>query len=622
MNGWESTKFKIHAVMTVPGAGAKGADITFNFDVIQYSHEFELNGIPSCTLSIPLGRRADMTGTADGVSEIHRAINVLKVQVPVTVFCRARTLAGTGVTARWPVTEFGGQPKTFVIFRGNASSGAMSKAFGNVRYVLTITHWLADMAYSSALSQSTHPTTPNSFFFPASFGLQDLSSGSLLPAEPGAWTGVGLAMKYFLPNTLTSDFWGGPNPGGQGNTGMKQWFTALSSQDRLNPAQIKADLSTLGLAGCQFDAAAKNTDALRALENFEPKAYVNGAPPFYRLGVPLRLDPHGANMAIVSKNIGEEVGLESLLGYTNTTLWDKLAGQFHANYLFSVVPTVDTAIVVPFIPGLRGPYHRLIKTDEYESCEVYDNQPRALRAVAAIMGRTWSVGAAIGNEDSKEPPPTYEGIGGWFGTCKPGMVLFKQSPLWLTSVSPAFYSGDSVPAFGPINTAIGPQGGQAPSTPAPSRVFKDAQQIWNAYAQSLYVYEVLKHRQGTLSGRVRFDIAPGSLVRIQNSEDKFTWNLIGQKDYMYAYAVVLRVSTSIDAETCKASTAFTLAHVRTEAENADPATSICRHPLWNAIWSGCSLVDDEAFSPVATSITSQPLIQLACGQWPDIPPLF
>lgn len=620
MAGWESSKFKVHAVMEVPGVGANGSTVAFDFDVIQYSHEFELNSIPSCTLSLALGRRADRAADADSVSLVHKAINVLKVQVPVTVYCKAKVLAGIDAKAEWPVND-SNDPKEFVIFYGNASGGAFSKAFGSIRYVLSVTHWLANMAYSSALSESTTPNTPNAFFFPASFNLEDPFGGGFLPLSSPAWVGPAVAQSYFPEGVLLSDFWGGPNPGEKGNTGMKQWFTALSNQDRLNPTQINIGLSILGQPQCQLDEAAKNTDALKALDRFEPRVYEAGQGPSYRLGVPLKMDTHGANTSVISHNISIEIGLEMLEGYTNTTLWDKLAGQFHANYLFSVVPTVDSALVVPFIPGLRGPYHRYIGADEYDNCDVYDNLPRSLRAVAVMMGRTWSAGASLGREQQ----PEFEGIGGWYGVCKSGLVMFKQAPRWLTSVNPGFYSGNSAPIGNPIGTALGAQGaqgGQAPPGHPPARIFKDAQEIWNAYAQSLYVYELLKHRQGTLSGRVRFDIAPGSLVKIQTAEDKFTWNLLGQKDFMHTYAVVLRVSTSIDAEADNACTVLTLAHVRTEAENADPTTSICRHPLWNVIWSGCTLVDDPAFSPISTTVTWDPLVQLVCGQIPDIPSLF
>jgi hypothetical protein len=603
--------------MTGPGIGRGGAAVSFKFDIIQYAHEFELNSIPSCNISLALGRRADMTANPDGVSAIHKAINVLKIQVPVVVYCKARLLDSSGKGVQWPV-DAKGRPTWFVIFRGLAVSGGFRRSFGDARYLLTIAHWLSNMSYSSALSQQSHPTTPNSMYYSAAFHMKD-PSGSTFPDTSPSWVGPGLGLDYFVGNTLTTDFWGGPDPGGKRNTGLKQWFTTISEQDRFNPKQINIGLSILGLKECRFPTSAKNNDALESLARFEPKDYGSGRPT-YKLGVPFALDVHGANIGALSRNIGKHIGKESFEGINSVTLWDKLAGQLHASYLYSIVPTVETALAVPFIPGLRGPEHRRIGADEYDNCDIQSNFPRALRGIGVFTGKNVSAGSFLNGLN--EPQPVMPGIGGWFGVCRPGMVMFKYAPEWLTSGNPSFYAKESAPVTTPSGTSISPGIGPFRVGLSPATIFKDAQEIWNAYAQALYAYEMLKMRQGTLSGPVRFDIAPGSLVRIQAAEDKFTWNLLNQKNFMNFYATVLRVSTVIDAESERADTSFSLAHVRTEAENADPATSICRHPLWNTIWSGCVLVDDPAFEPVATSITLGPLVDLACGRLPIIPSLF
>jgi hypothetical protein len=609
---YESNKFKLYAVMTVPGIGRGGKDVSFTFDVIQYSHEYELNTIPTCTMSLALGRRADAAADPNGVAAIHKAINVLKMQVPVVVYCKAKLLSGGKPGRGWPVDDKG-RPSWFVIFRGQAVSGGFRRAFGDARYMLAVAHWLANMSYSSALSQQSHPTTPNAMYHPASFNMKDPTGGTFPIGAPG-WVGPAMGRGFFMADTLTTDFWGGVNPGGKNNGGLKQWMTAISEQDRLNPKQINIGLAALGLVKCQFPLSAKNTDALDTLARFEPKDYGTGKPT-YKLGVPFALDPHGANTGVLAENIGKSVANESFEGISSVTLWDKLAGQLHASYLYSIVPAVETAIAVPFIPGLRGPAHR-----EYDNCDIQSNFPRALRGIGIFTGKNWSGGT--GSNANSEPPPKFPGVGGWFGVCRPGMVMFKNAPEWLTSCNPSFYSSQSSPVTTPNGTSISPGIGPFRLGDSPAKIFADAQLIWNAYAQALYVYEMLKMRQGTLSGPVRFDIAPGSLVRIQAAEDKFTWNLISQKDYMYFYATVLRVSTVIDAEADRADTSFSLAHVRTEAENVDAATSICRHPLWNTIWSGCVLVDDRAFEPVSTVVTLPVFVNLACGKIPTIPDLF
>ena len=81
-------------------------------------------------------------------------------------------------------------------------------------------------------------------------------------------------------------------------------------------------------------------------------------------------------------------------------------------------------------------------------------------------------------------------------------------------------------------------------------------QIQDAYAETLYMHEVLKSRQGTLTGPVRFDIALGSKVRIEAAEDKFVQRLLypdpedsaGCASKSYYYANILRVGLKDDRD--------------------------------------------------------------------------
>lgn len=638
MAGWESNKFKVHAIAAVPfdaealalansvigdfakmiqggnfatdeavaeivGAQpGKGLYYLYDFDILQYNDAWELNAIPSANLSIAVGRRADAPGDVNKVSAIHDAVTQLRIQVPIVVYCKADRLdSGPFWFSEWPVND-DNTPREFVLFRGYVTGGGFSRSFGDARYTMALAHWLVDMNFSSACSRSTHPITANSWFYPATFEPNSSSGGGIV----APYIGTAVAGQFFQAHTLGSDFWGGHNPQAHittdysANTGMKAFLTHISHQDRINSAEINRQTTATGAPLCLLATPGKNTEALRALSRFEP--FDNGnkvadvGPTGYRLGVPLVLDLKTASSTFTASNIADEIGREGMEMYTSVTLWDKLAGQFHANYLFSIVPTVETALVVPFIPGLRGPAHRNIFSYEYGTLNTSINLQRALRGVGVLMGRTWAAGANL----NREKGPTFGSIGGWYDVCRDGMIHFKMGPRWLKSVQPGFWGASaSLAAGAPIRTAVGGDG-SVRSGPSPAQLFADAKPLWNAYAQALYVHELLKHRQGQLSGRVRFDIAPGSLVKIEASEDRFVNWLKGQVDTMWIWATVLRVSTTIDAESCKAGTAFHLAHIRTDAENARADTSVPRHPLWLCQWSGCALIDDEAFDPVAT----------------------
>jgi hypothetical protein len=96
----------------------------------------------------------------------------------------------------------------------------------------------------------------------------------------------------------------------------------------------------------------------------------------------------------------------------------------------------------------------------------------------------------------------------------------------------------------------------------------------------MYVSELLKNRYGDISGPVRFDISPGTTLKMEGTSGAFGGT--GEA----RYASVVRTSHFFQAQQQKCYTAFRLAHIRTEAENNDDAYSTERHPLYTNIWNG------------------------------------
>jgi hypothetical protein len=99
----------------------------------------------------------------------------------------------------------------------------------------------------------------------------------------------------------------------------------------------------------------------------------------------------------------------------------------------------------------------------------------------------------------------------------------------------------------------------------------------------------LKGRIGEVSGKLRFDIAPGSSVRVETGRAK---NIPAADDQLAQnmYATVMQVSYLVNAEAGQAGTAFTLAHVRTESENKADATSVEKPPMYKRAWRGAPMI--------------------------------
>jgi hypothetical protein len=595
---------------------------TVCFDLLSFASEFELNGIPVATVSVALGRRADDVNQA---AQIHYYIDNLQLQIPARVWCLARTAdSSDGVHAvadDWPHTKF-------MVFDGYATGSGFRQSGGGAELTLGLTHWLTDLNFSSAVSKQSHPLNPGQYFFDASFSvdIQD-SGGGQLPV------GLGLvsqqkAMPYFPPETVFSDFWGGV-PGAGQLTGLKAWFIALTQYPRINQGQI-TNLASGTASTLQPEI---NWEACRALSRFEPNAQTHQvSEEGYVLGVPLGMIDAADFNHYIANAIANAVGLEGFETLTNVTLWDKLAGQFHSDYMFSIVPLVDKALVVPFVPGLStgdsfDMVHRVIQTSEYDSIDLQAIMPRPLRAVGIIIGDSNEAGGG----QNQDVPVQYKSFGGWFDKITPGndpllnpvagpidprykegLIMLKEGPPWMNGFLARYaFTNDTTGVDDTVQTTNAPDAGKDREGPTLRELADSSQTIWDLYARTVYIHEVLKNRQGMISGPVRFDIAPGSQIMVEAAEDKFVKHVVfgpirqsaqcDAKYYKFYWCSVLRVSTMIDCQNMRAFTNFYVAHHRNSDENKDPGTAIARHPLWQQCrWAGCVLVQDPAFGQQTT----------------------
>jgi hypothetical protein len=406
----------------------------------------------------------------------------------------------------------------------------------------------------------------------------------------------------------------------------------LTQFDRINREQI-LNLAIGNISNLDPEI---NWEACRALSRFEPNAVTPTASETgYVLGVPLAIASQGGINGNIANAIAVEIGQESVEGVTNVTLWDKLAGQLHANYMYSIVPLIDKALVVPFVPGLSSGdaltmVHRVLQTSDYESIDLQAIIPRPLRAVGITMAHVDQAGGSMQLTQHAQ----YASFGGVFDKYTPGqdpdldpgeaatvpdarykegLFMFKAGPKWMSGFFSAhLYTQGSTAANGPsIRSAITPMGGTPPGGLTQRQILKFARPVWDYYARTVYIHEVLKNRQGTITGPVRFDIAPGSSIKIEATEDKFVKHVVfadiqnddecDQKYIKYYWCSVLRVSTMIDCQNMRAFTNFYVAHTRTRDENKDVATAIGRHPVWQKCrWAGCVLWEDPAFGEAAT----------------------
>mgnify|MGYP003339982198 FL=1 len=177
------------------------------------------------------------------------------------------------------------------------------------------------------------------------------------------------------------------------------------------------------------------------------------------------------------------------------------------------------------------------------------------------------------------------------GVDKPGLRLFKEPPSWLSNVSPwPIYSGASTGVKGKApGDCIAPGKGEENPPPDWLPPAQSASELKNSgvcerFARHWYKSEVLSQRYGELSGKLRFDISPGTTVKIEMPVKE-----IGNDGNMIGY--VTQVSFSINAERAMAGTSFALAFLRTEEEDTAGQYTEGYPPLYkkSAVWGGAPL---------------------------------
>lgn len=513
---------------------------------------YYLNTIPEATLQCAIGR--DVRSLE--VAPIHEIIGDLKVQTPVTVYCQADEAANSGVTGGdWPSDPF-------IIFDGViVGTGSRKAREGTANLVLSCRSNLVGLEYSWAPNKMMHPLNAGNFHMAAGLNLGDDNPSFIIST---------LASQFFTSTTVENDYW---------SLGLQPWLTAIANQRQI----FDNDAIDQG-----------NNDAIAALNLFEP--FVDdGSEQLF--GVPLSMN----NFDI----IGTRPGIDSLVtdaanetarSFTGTTFWEKIVQDFGSRYLFTLVPMATRALIVPMIPGLTQAW-LTIDPDEYDSISLSGFLPRPLRGVVLYTGVN-SMTGAFGLQ--RGHALDIQHIGGLFENTnmQEGMLYFRDAPQWLSNaVSQMCWApGAAAPNAVKGNVAAGPAG-EAPDFPPAMALRDQAKTLWDEYAKALYLFEVFKHRNGTVVGKLRFDIAPGSTIDLITIEEKFVDQTVAFPSDLVLNGIVTGVTVMIDSEACRAYTAIEMRYMRDVIERIDPNLTTDAHPLWSVPFAGAPLCKEFGPEP-------------------------
>lgn len=561
-------------------------DVEGRFEVSTFQSHWGMNEIPMATCALAIGREA-----ADGIvkAKIHDNIANFKLMKKATVYFTPYGDWDDGVP--WPEGEQ-------VIFEGRVTGTGFEKSSGGVRFVVHIIHWLSDLDFASCLTSRSHPTNPAQYTFPS---IVKPLVGTPGLGDTGIPVGGGIrqtaeAKSIGVPQNIKKDLWG---------AAIKPLFCALALEDNV---EISAELR--GPQDSCVGELEKSDIVLAALKRIESVAVgeVKNAEcdlerSCYTEPLSLLLgDGAGGAPQSVADSISESLMRDTIESYNNQTIWGKLVSQFAPAFNFSVIPQVDKCLVVPFVPGLREAYCKIIEPTDYVSVSLSGSLSRPLKAIVihGSVGSNTGLGHNAGNP--QQDGGLIAGIVGCFAPAdvKTGMVLFENAPMWLSGVASGKHS--TVRSTGLSSGA----GTSSATTPAEDDdelianeegktqedVFRSATTLYNGWAHAMYVSRQLAGRSGNLFGKLRFDIAPGSNIIIKGSSEKF---IAGDQTNEQLYATVARVSFKLDAAEGTAGTGFSFAHARTEEENKNDKTSLDKNPLYETKFVGAPLMDVYQF---------------------------
>jgi hypothetical protein len=529
--------------------------------ISQLSMTYGLNSIPTATAIVALGRNA----RTQEPSPIYSQIDSIQQMAPVTVIINGRlgdwTAAGTGGQKRaWPTTNA-------VIFVGYVSGISYRRSAGRVSLVINLINQLVDLTMSSGASADVVPGTPGDLLLPLLF-------------EGSGGTGVGTAASKFveeLPVDMDKDF-------------SKGILKALHFVSQTNQLQIHE-------AWCGGRAAPNPTnnkqENKRAAQAIEGTGFWYGIAPFankdygqYIQPYPFQIHTKGKNYT--AERIGETIA-SSILG---TSMWNMLIMSLLPSFGCAVVPIAQTAFIAPILP-MSKVAAKAIEPDEYVDFNFSMMSQRPLYGVAVMSNY---VLGSLSSGDPNSPASQLLSdeeqkmcVGASFtakanndSTLNDGMWMFVRAPSWMddwTNFDPEAADGQAAVNNMLNNPAHDATGANQPAAKRdPNAEVPAWNDVMKKYAQLIYAENALRDRGGVLVGKLRFDISPGTTLKIRCEGDIQSQGVDSLATNLYG--MVTQVTVSINAEQAAATTTFELSHLRTEAENESPRFSMLSHPFF------------------------------------------
>jgi hypothetical protein len=526
-------------------------------DVISASASFALNTIPTATLVLAVGYNA----VTDEPAAIHKLKDRLEPRYRVIV--KLTVIEGSGDTSKLA-------PGTYTVFNGFLAGLGLQRSQNQFSYTMNLVHWLDDLNNSSAVNGNWFPGAPQDY---AQTAVADVYGDNAIVSNSAR---PGLAPSLCTTPNIEKDIWGSI---------IKPMFNIIAGF----PNGI-----TQAVADDKY--VQKNDAAVRALERM-PGA---GSSYYKPLGLKIATDAPVNLSTSMSEYLTTTIGIST----AQTSFWGKLISEYSAQFLFAISPAVDWALPIPFCSGLRWKEGgKTIKISDYSYGAFNANMTQIVESVNILYAMDTKNGIDVTRPNgvgAKIAPNYYRPCAQYPAESaisnKRGLKLFKNPPGWFSKLGATHLSG-AYSAVG-ARTTTAPSAGTPAAEGGPATApdaYAAQKSTLELFAQQWYVNEVLQQRYGELSGPLRFDIAPGSTVKIELPQSDAHKEKKAQNTDEYIVASVMSVSYVINAERATAGTSFAIAHTKTQHENTLADYTVDVPPLYpKAEWPGGPLAVPSA----------------------------
>jgi hypothetical protein len=535
-------------------SGGRGAEIYPDHISVTY----RINDIPSAVFSVTFGRTLDgsiseaavnrsierLYGWSENRNELQLMVNVNELDV------------GTGKSKQI----------TRELFRGYIFAPSLELMRRSAACRLQMHHWLVDLSAGSMLahygSMSAQDTTKAALLYAGSPGA---GGGQLSSSSNSTET---ITYRLMLPSgfekAIMQDLWGNGQKailasaaslGGSVNLNNNKRIHCVDYVNRV-PETVRIALQRIqgplsGLAG--------GADRLGR--------------PYDQSGGPVRF--RASLGSDVGYRIGLELGGRKLNDLAGISYWDKLI-HFCAEYGLMLIPRSQDAMVRPVNLAGLAPSSPDIKEDSYEQFSWLAFQQNALRGVGVEIPNNNTMGEL--STLSQSPIRVVE-TGCYIDQqASQGLVQFTQSPRWLSIMPAGETNLISVNQLWSASNGVMNPSGQSPKKPdGPDSISG----ILDAYAKMVYLQQTLANRTVNLAGPIRFDLMPGSLVKVGVDPSRMvsrlnipTQNLTG---------IVKACTFTIDRKQRIGSTVFGLDYCRTDRQANDQNLTQAEHPVFESL---------------------------------------